>query len=526
MIRSTLRTQMQEGQSALLPNAIHEPPRHISKGFPQTGGTTRVKLRFVDVERPKELLYTGCPVEWHNRDNAKVAIFENDRQITQGDLSKLQVEILPVRADFFTERGQADFTKEEFNKHLYTYKGKESVLTTVNLTNGEASIGSFIFTESSYRKKLRLTARVKRQDLTVRVQEAITDPFVFKERRSKFNEKSYPPSKEEAVHRLERISPKGKHCHDLADKNITTVKHLMRHYHRSKSGLQKLRDMKKDDWSTLIKHATTSDPGIEIYSYRVAEENTELLFNDFYDLIGMMVDGLYVPVKNLDHFRQLKAKNWKMSAYKSFDERENSGGLTPDYFMSNGRPVREEHLKNEAGPSTQVRTAWPYPNGMAAQQEFAPLFSHHTYEQIAHQGLGQQGPMPQNGTPYCHLTQENTLNSQGPLSAQPNIRSYNFPPVPQDDLITCASLTGQQNGYLNSWTTDAPGASYPEADGVSQGTSSLNRVDDDIFSGLLDELLAEEEADGADQDIIPANNAEQPDPDNQFHGYEHNDGNW
>ena len=63
--------------------------------------------------------------------------------------------------------------------------------------------------------------------------------------------------------------------------------------------------MKKEDWSTLIKHATTSDPGVEIYSYRVVEENTELLFNDFYDLIGMMIDGYYVPIKNVDQFRQV-----------------------------------------------------------------------------------------------------------------------------------------------------------------------------------------------------------------------------
>jgi hypothetical protein len=54
------------------------------------------------------------------------------------------------------------------------------------------------------------------------------------------NEKSYPPSKKEVVHRLEKISLKGKRCIDLASKNITTVKHLMRHYHRDKYGLQKV----------------------------------------------------------------------------------------------------------------------------------------------------------------------------------------------------------------------------------------------------------------------------------------------
>ena len=151
--------------------------RHVSEGFPETGN---VKLRF-DVAGPKDTLFTRCPV-WKNGENAKVAILQNETQITQGDLSKLQIEILPVHADFFT--GQEDFTKDEFNKQIYMYKGKELVLTTVSLTNGESSLGSFSFPESSHGKKLRLTARVKRQDLTVRVQEAITDPFVVKDRRS------------------------------------------------------------------------------------------------------------------------------------------------------------------------------------------------------------------------------------------------------------------------------------------------------------------------------------------------------
>ena len=96
----------------------------------------------------------------------------------------MQIEILAVHADFFTEQGQEDFTKEEFNKQICMYKGKESVLKTVNLANGEAYIGPFSFTECSQRKRLRLTARVKRQVLTTRAQEAITDPFVVKDRRS------------------------------------------------------------------------------------------------------------------------------------------------------------------------------------------------------------------------------------------------------------------------------------------------------------------------------------------------------
>ncbi|VAI37390.1 unnamed protein product [Triticum turgidum subsp. durum] len=444
-IRSTVQTEMQGRQAASLPNRISEPPRHIPEGFPETGGNTRVKLRFVDVDRPEDPIYTGYPVQWLNKKDARVAVFENDRQITQGDLSKLQIEILAVHAEFFTERGQADFTKEEFNKQICIHKGNESVLTTVNLANGAAYIGSVIFTESSQRKRLRLTARVKGQDLDVRVQEAITDPFVVKVGRSKQNRKSYPPSKEEAVYRLEKISLKGKHCTLLSEKNITTVKQFLRHYYRDESGLQKI-----------------------------------------------------------------IVNKWKMSAYEKFDERENSGGLTPDYFMTNGGPV-------SAGPSVQAgRMTWQYPNGKAAQhvlsnndagpsnQETLP-FPQHTYAQTVHQGLGEHNPsVPQNGAPYS-LHQGTILNDQGQFSAQSTIPPNNFSSVPQDDMITGASLTGQGTSSLDPVLAD-----------ISSGFSSVPFEDYSSLDGT-DYLT--------DYGIALANNAELPNPNRPFDGHGHDGGN-
>jgi hypothetical protein len=62
--------------------------------------------------------------------------------------------------------------------------------------------------------------------------------------------------------------------------------------------------MKREDWHSMIKHATMCKPGDEIYSYRVAPENCELLFNDFYDLVGMMRNGSYVPASDLQ-FQQV-----------------------------------------------------------------------------------------------------------------------------------------------------------------------------------------------------------------------------
>uniref|UniRef100_A0ACD5X9B6 Uncharacterized protein n=1 Tax=Avena sativa TaxID=4498 RepID=A0ACD5X9B6_AVESA len=551
-IRSVLRTEIQERQPALLPNVVYERSRHMPECLPETGSSSGVvKLRFVDADRPNDPIYTGSPVQWQNGQNAKVAIFRDGNQIMGGDLSKLQIEILPVHADLFTERGEDDFTEEEFNKQIHMCKGKESVLTTVSLRNGEAYLGSIKFTECSQRKKLRLIARVKRQDLTARVQKAITDPFVVKVHRSELNAKSCLPSKVDAVHRLKNISQKGKRCSVLAAKNITTVKDLMRQYHKDKSGLQKLTGMKRENWSTMIEHASTCDPGDEIYSYRVAEENCELLFNDFYDLVGMIINGQYVPVRNLDQFQQRKVNNWKKSAYKKFEDRENSGGLIPDYLMSHDHPARAVPLNSEAGPSVQAGPIWQYPNDMAAQQEFgeqhplrqhsgfspaevlsnkdagpskqeAPLFSQHT----VHQDLGQHGPsMPQNGTLYCHNL-GNIVNGQGSLSAQPTIPSYNLPPVQEDDSDTGACVTSQRNSYLSSSIADAPGTSFPVADGVHLPTSSLNNVHTDDFSWLpLIEELFESEAHIADQGFVPATNAEPPNSNYQFDGNEHDGGN-
>ncbi|XP_047056714.1 uncharacterized protein LOC124662988 [Lolium rigidum] len=540
--------QKEEPQAASLPNGVNEPStsRVVPQGLPEAGGSSGVvRLRFVGADRPEDPLFTRCPVEWQNGENPRVAIFRNEKQITGGDLSKVQIEILPVNAEFFTERGQDDFTKEEFNKHIHMCSGKETVLATITLRNGEADLGSIIFTETSHLKKLRLTARVKRQDLTVRVQEAITDPFVVKDIRSRSNAKSNLPSKGDAVHTLKGISKNGKHFAALEGKNITTVKHLMRHYHKDKSSLQELTGMKEKSWSTMIEHASTCAPGDEIFSYRVTEENCEVLFNDLYDLVGIIINGQYVPVRNLDKYHQRKVEDWKISAYKKFDEQENSGGLAADYFMSNDDcPVREKPLNNESCPSVQARPTWKYPNDMAAQQEFgeqyhirqpngfslaevlannnagpsnqeAPLNSQHTVGQ----DLGQHGPsMPQNGTLCSHRTQGNILNGQGSLPAQPTMPSFNFPPVPEDDWITRARLIGQQNGYLSSSATDAPGTSFPVTDGVSQATSLLNQAEDDSFSELFEKWLGEEEARGADQDIIPANNAKLPNSNNQFHG--------
>ncbi|XP_052147524.1 uncharacterized protein LOC127766508 isoform X2 [Oryza glaberrima] len=529
-VRKAVHSEMKERQTTLLSGGAYQHPRpNISEGFPQTGGSTRmVKLFFVDVERPEDPLFTGSPVQWQNGANAKVAIFENGSQITQGDLSKLQIEILPVHDDFFTERGPANFTKEEFNKQIYMCKGKESVLKTVNLTNGEANLGSFFFTESSHGKRLRLAARVKYQDLAVRVQEATSYSFVVKDRRSKLNKKSNSPSKEEGIHCLKKISLKGKRCNDLAGKYITKVKHLMRCYHRDPAGLQKLTGMKNEDWNTMISHATTSDPGDEIHSYRV-EKNTIIFFNDFFALVGMSVDGSYAPyhANNLNQLQQRKMNKWKESAYQKFEELEKLGCLIPDHVMINGQPVPVSP-KNDASHSIQanptcfnhqialegqghrfqqqngfsaVHVSTPYNVAGTSTQLKEPL-QQYPYEQKS----GREGPsMQHNGTSYS-LTEENILNGLGSGLVQSTILSQNTAVVPGADP--------RHSGYASTSTADAAGTSCPVTDGVGPWDYPIFS---DLYpnvepSGLIYGHVVE-----ADQAFLPDSH-ELANADNQFTG--------
>ncbi|KAL5210803.1 hypothetical protein ABZP36_006426 [Zizania latifolia] len=532
MIRTTVHSEVKERQATLLSGGYQHPRLNISDGFPQAGGSTRMVKLLFDVKSLEDPLYTGSLVQWQNGANAKVAIFENGSQITHGDLSNLQIEILSVHDDFFTERGPANFTKEEFNKQIYMCKGKESVLKTVNLTNGEAYFGSFFFTESSYGKRLRLAARVKCQDLAVRVQEAISYSFVIKDRRSKLNKKSCSPSKEEGIHCLKKISLKGKRYNDLVSNNITKVKHLMRHYHIDPIGLQKLTGMKNEDWNIMIKHAATSDPGDEIYSYRVAEGNIVLFFNDFFDFVGMSDDESY-HTHNLNQFQQHIVNNWKKSAHTKFQDLEKSGSLIPGYAMINGRPVPVSP-NNDANPSIQARPTpdhqtapegqgYPFQQqsvlqvssyndaGLATQAK-QPL-QQYPHEQNMHQESGQEGPfMQQSGTSYS-LSEGNILNVQGSGLVQSTILSHNT------GTVRSANLSMQHNGYVSTSTPDPAGTSCPVTDGVIPQGSLSNDL---IFYGLSQIELPENYEHVANQ--IMSN--ELADFNNPFLGHENDDCNF
>uniref|UniRef100_J3LTC5 Uncharacterized protein n=1 Tax=Oryza brachyantha TaxID=4533 RepID=J3LTC5_ORYBR len=536
LIQSAIRTEMQNIWAASPSNGAHQHGNPticrsqltlvaIPEGLEQTGGSDRiVQLRFVN-NNPKITQYTDSAVEWKNGKDVKVAVFENDNQIKQGDLSKVEVDIVSVHSDLFTKRRQENFTKEEFDKQICRSGHKELVLAAFNLNNGEGSLDSICFTESSHGKEWRLAARVKTQVPRVRFEEAVTDPFVVKVDRSKTYAKSYPPLKEDDVHRLVGISPKGKFRDNLVGKGIANVKQLLRHYYIDGSALQELIGMKNRAWKDMIDHAKTCHPGNELYYYTAMEKNYELCFNDFYELVGVKRDGKYTAYCNLDHSQQRKVNNWKKSAYKKFEDLEKNESLIPEY-ADDGLPVTVSP-NDDSSPSIPAR---PISDHQTALQEFGQrnTLLEQNGNQLASES-GQQDPSMHQDENLNYLTQRNILNDQG-CPSQLNTPSHSIVAVQEDDLIQGANLSVQLNGNLNSLTTDAAGTSHLLTDGdIQQNPMNEYGLIDDFWRGLspIGGWVEPDHGHMAYQGVLPDNN-ETASSSNQFDGHEYGGGggNW
>ena len=130
-------------------------------------------------------MYTDKDITDENNVAIKVAMFEGDKMITTGPLSKAEIEILVVHGSFY-KKVQDNWTEEEFDKHIVQGRDEQRlVLRTVQLTNGEVELGQIRYKEGSCRKKFSMAARFcKSEKIIGRVREAIMEPVEVKDRRN------------------------------------------------------------------------------------------------------------------------------------------------------------------------------------------------------------------------------------------------------------------------------------------------------------------------------------------------------
>ncbi|KAF0887767.1 hypothetical protein E2562_003999 [Oryza meyeriana var. granulata] len=224
---------------------------------------------------------------------------------------------------------------------------------TVQLINGEVSLGTIKFREGSCRArggKFILAARVCNGGAKtgVKVQEAVMMPVVVQDRRNKSNGKSHPPKLNDKVHRLEEIAINGIYCKRFAEKGIENVEDFLKALNKDPDNLANILHIKKESkaWEKMVTHARecSLDGKNELKSYQDGEQrNVVFFFNCVHFLVGARFDDGYIASDKLNSAQKFIVDKLKEKAYQLLD------GLPFDHIMEGDIPILNPMNANAGG---------------------------------------------------------------------------------------------------------------------------------------------------------------------------------
>ncbi|XP_042963432.1 protein SAR DEFICIENT 1-like [Carya illinoinensis] len=260
-------------------------------------------------------LFTASKIADKDNNPLQVVLVESSTTSagTDHDLSlyPTKIEIVVLNGGFPLGGGET-WSSEEFNKNIMKERdGKRPLLAgelCVTMKERLAHVGDIEFTDNSSWircRKFRLGARVVPGSYkgTVRILEAITEPFVVKDHRGESYKKNHPPMLEDEVWRLEKIGRHGKFHEKLSSQGINTVQDFLK---LSVVDTPRLREilgtgMSEKMWEVTIKHARTCVLGNKQYSFQ-GNNNCVFILNPICEVVGALidVDGQLVTVAPSD----------------------------------------------------------------------------------------------------------------------------------------------------------------------------------------------------------------------------------
>ncbi|TVU49836.1 hypothetical protein EJB05_01174, partial [Eragrostis curvula] len=295
------------------------------------GENTSIRLRFIS-DGMKSPIYHDDEIKSQSDAAIKIGIFDGDKMIKSGPLSKVKIEVLALEGSF-PYCANDSWTANEFNEHRAGGReGKGDVLvgegTSARLINGECVLGTIRFREGSCRARkgmFLVAARVCDCQATGgRVQEAVMNPVIVQDRRNKTNEKSHPPKLNDKVHRLEEIAKDGRYFKRLEEKKIYTVEDFLKALNKNPDNLAEILKINKEHkpWKRMIAHARECclKGKHKLKSYTCAEKNVKLFFNCVHYLVGAaFFGGHYTPSDKFDPAQQALVDELKKGAYAELD---------------------------------------------------------------------------------------------------------------------------------------------------------------------------------------------------------------
>ncbi|KAK9136754.1 hypothetical protein Sjap_007348 [Stephania japonica] len=292
-----------------------------------TSGSRGWRLHFMN--KVPDAIFTGNRIKAEDNGAIKIVLFDvsSGMIVKAGSLSSVKVEILVLNGDFGCD-AEEDWTETDFDSSVICEReGKRPLITGelhVTLKDGVGEIGDITLTDNSKwtrSGKFRLGARAVRGTCHAeRVREARSEAFVVKDQRGESYRKHHPPSLNDEVWRLEKISKDGVFHNRLAGGGIETVRDLLRLFARDPCSLRSLlgNGMSNKKWEAIIRHATSCPLDNKRYVYHNTGQHVGLMFNSVYKVVAATFDGFnFVSVDNLSSYQMSLVEMVKRDAYRN-----------------------------------------------------------------------------------------------------------------------------------------------------------------------------------------------------------------
>ncbi|KAG6676583.1 hypothetical protein I3842_15G158900 [Carya illinoinensis] len=338
-------------------------------------------------------LFTGGKVEGEQGATIHVVLLDlNTGSVVQtGPESEAKLNVVVLEGDFNEEADEA-WTKEQFESHeVKEREGKRPLLTgdiQVILKEGIGTLGDLTFTDNSSwirSRKFRLGIKVAPGYCEgIQILEAKTEAFAVKDHRGELYKKHYPPALHDEVWRLDRIAKDGALHKKLIKAEIVTVEDFLRLLVKDQQRLRSIlgSGMSNRMWENTVEHAKTCVLGGKLYIYYTDEiHSTGIVFDNIYELRGLITDGQFLPLESLSDRQKISVDTLVKRAYENWHQvveydskvlnslASNKNGISPapiaDHNYATDRNITT--LQNSQQYSPELSTQSHYNNQSVPQ---------------------------------------------------------------------------------------------------------------------------------------------------------------
>ncbi|XP_050232275.1 calmodulin-binding protein 60 F-like isoform X2 [Mercurialis annua] len=334
-------------------------------------------------------LFTGGKVEGEQGAAIHIVLIDasTGTVVQAGPESGAKLNVVVLEGDF-NEEAEEDWTLEHFESHeVKEREGKRPLLTgdlQVTLKEGVGTLGDLIFTDNSSwirSRKFRLGAKVASGMYEgIRVREGKTEAFAVKDHRGELYKKHYPPALNDEVWRLDRIAKDGALHKKLVKAQIATVEDFLRLLVRDPQKLRSIlgSGMSNRMWENTMEHAKTCVLGGKLYVYYTdAVHSTGVVFNNIYELRGLITEGQFLPLESLTHGQKVSVDSLVKRAYENWHQvieydgkvlnslsSTNNGkralvaptidNFETNHYITSNQNRQHHYISSEPGPESQA----------------------------------------------------------------------------------------------------------------------------------------------------------------------------